>query len=191
MMTLRRRAGFKSDQHLAAAFLQPLFSSFSPSPPFFAFFQPQHPLLLLPLSSSAADGEQLGDTWDTSGEDNQEQVRQWRLSWGCAVSAGTGEHRRCRYMWGVGSCVVALAVGQQCAQGGEGCPGESCFTWGCWQRALGVAPLWGEAVEKTLWGATDWVFVRYSWMWPQSIILNPGKIILILDLKHIECSICS
>lgn len=189
MMTLRRRAGFKSDQHLAAATRPSCSPYFLPSPPLHlsllfsnlsipCYCCPCHPLLLTESSL-------------VTGEDNQEQVRQWRLSWGCAASAGTREHRRGRYMWGVRSCVVALAVGQQCAQGGEGCPGESCFTWGCWQRALGDAPLWGEAAEKTLWGATDWVFVRYSWMWPQSIILNPEKMFLILDLKNTECSICS
>lgn len=167
-------------------FLLPLYLSL-------LFFQPQHPLYWCPPVVLCCWWKQLGDAWGTSGEDKPEQVWQWKLSWGCAVSAGTGQHRRCRYtqgVQGVESCVVAVPVAQHCAQGGKGtvlhrkvCSGESCFTW--W-RALWDAPLCGEAVEKTpLWGATDWAFVRYSWMWPQSSWMwpPPKKCSLSLTLK--------
>lgn len=138
---------------------------------FLCFFQHQRPLYCCPAAapvSSAADGEQFCDRWGTSGEHNQEQVRQWNLSWGCAVPAGPGEHRRCRYRWGVGICVVALAVGQQCAQAGKGtvlhrkvCTGHCALHGAAGREHCGmifcVEKLWRKHFKDAgcLWGACE------------------------------------
>lgn len=52
-----------------------------------------------------------------------------------------------------------------------------------------AAALFGEAVEKTAWGAMQQVSIRYSQM-SSSVPLSPGKKFFIFDLKSTVCSTC-
>lgn len=112
----------------------------------------------LPLLSSAAVGDQLGDTWGTSGEDNQEQVRQWR-SWVEAVLyqpalGSTGGADTCQvrgaewWHWLWDSSVHRVGKALCCT--GRWCTGIVLYMGLLAETTLGCSFVWRSCGENTL-----------------------------------------